>query len=56
MSIGTVTGGGLKIIINKAIKKTFFAAFWVQLPVTYPTTNQIGFSYHLFHYFKFAGK
>jgi hypothetical protein len=37
MSIGKVTGGGPKIIINEALKKTFFVAFWIQLPVTYPT-------------------
>jgi hypothetical protein len=38
MSIGKVTGGGPNITINEAIKKTLFAAFWIQLPVAYPTT------------------
>jgi len=37
MSIGKVTLGSPKIIINEAIKKIFFAAFWIQLPFTYPT-------------------
>jgi hypothetical protein len=37
MSIGKVTLGSPKIIINEAIKKTFFAAFWIQLPFTNPT-------------------
>jgi len=41
MSIGKVTGGGPNIIINETIKKTLFAAFWIQLPVTYPTVSKL---------------
>jgi len=35
--IGKAPVGGLKISIDVTTKKTFFAAFWIQLLITYPT-------------------